>query len=79
MDYVVNILKAFYPYSHRGIQSLVDNCLIFVDECGKLAMHELVQQMGREIVRQESPTIPRKRTRICTFEDALKVLTTNKV
>ena len=79
MDYVVNILEACDLYSSSGIQRFVDNCLIIVDECGKLAMHELVQQMGREIVRTESPRFPGKRTRICTFEDALEVLTTNKV
>ena len=79
MDYVVNILEASNLYSSSSIQRLVDNCLITVDECGKLSMHELVQQMGREIVRQESPEVPRKRTRICTLEDSLGVLTTNKV
>ena len=79
MDYVVNILEACNLYSSSRIQRLVDNYLITVDECGKLSMHELVQQMGREIVRRESPEVPRKRTRICTLEDSLGVLTTAKV
>ena len=64
MDYVVNILEACNLYSSSSIQRLVDNCLITVDERGKLSMHELVQQMGREIVRQESLEVPKKRTRI---------------
>ena len=79
MDYVVNILEACILYSSYSIQRLVDNCLITVDECGKLSMHELVPQTGREIVRQESPGVPRKRSRICTLEDSFKVLTTTKV
>ena len=79
MDYVVNILEACNLYSSSSIQRLVDNCLITVDECGKLSMHELVQQMGRKIVWQESLEVPRKRTRICTSEDSLGVLTTTKV
>ena len=79
MDYVVNILEACNLYSSSSIQRLVDNCLITVDERGKLSMHGLVQQMGREIVRQESPGVPRKRSRICTLEDSFKVLTTTKV
>ena len=64
MDYVVNILEACNLYSSSRIQRLVDNYLITVDECGKLSMHELVQQMGREIVRQESPEILKKRSRL---------------
>ena len=79
MDYVVNILEACNLYSSSRIQRLVYNYLITVDECGKLSMHELVQQMDREIVQQESPEVPRKRTRICTLEDSLGVLTTAKV
>ena len=79
MDYVVNILEACNLYSYSSIQRLVDNCLITVDERGKLSMHGLVQQMGRAIVRQESPGVPRKRSRICTLEDSFKVLTTTKV
>ena len=50
-----------------------------MDQYGTISMHDLVQQMGMEIVQQESPNIPRKRSRLCNHEDALKVLTGNKV
>ncbi|XP_030966794.1 TMV resistance protein N-like [Quercus lobata] len=45
---------------------------------GKLSMHDLIQQMGKEVVRQQAPNILRKRSRLCRYEDSLKVLTTNK-
>ena len=79
IDYVVNILDACNLYPNSGIPRLVDKCLITVDWCDKLSMHDLLQQMGTEIVRQESPKVPRKRTRLWCYEDALEVLTENTV
>ena len=42
-------------------------------------MHNLLQQMGEEIVQQESPQVLGKRTRLRDFEDACIILTGNKV
>jgi hypothetical protein len=42
-------------------------------------MHDLVQQMGREIVRQESPQNLGERSRLWYYKDVLEVLTENKV
>ena len=42
-------------------------------------MHDLVQQMGWEIVRQESPKVLKTRSRLWHYEDALEVLTGSKV
>jgi hypothetical protein len=41
-------------------------------------MHDLIQQMGLEIVRQESE-VPKKRRRLLCYEDASEVLTGDKV
>ena len=41
-------------------------------------MHDLLQQMGREIVQQESEQ-PENRSRIWCYEDAYEVLTRNMV
>uniref|UniRef100_A0A2N9IK80 ADP-ribosyl cyclase/cyclic ADP-ribose hydrolase n=1 Tax=Fagus sylvatica TaxID=28930 RepID=A0A2N9IK80_FAGSY len=43
-----------------------------------LKMHNLVQQMGREIVRQESPQNLGERSRLWYYKDVLEVLTENK-
>ena len=37
-------------------------------------MHDLLQQMGREIVRQESKENPGQRSRLWNYEEALNVL-----
>ncbi|XP_075638587.1 disease resistance protein Roq1-like [Castanea sativa] len=74
-DKVVNILDACNLYPTFGIPNLVNKCLIAIHGNGRLWMHDLVQQMGREIVRQESPNILKKRSRLWHYKDALKVLT----
>ena len=77
-DYVTNILETCNLYPRYGIRKLIDKCLITVDEYGILSMHDLLQQMGREIVQQESEN-PENRTRIWRYEDAYEVLTGNMV
>ena len=77
-SHVENILDACKSYPGYGIGKLIDKCLITVGQSGKLWMHDLLQQMGREIVRQESEELG-KRSRIWCFEDAEEILTTNMV
>ena len=78
-DYVVNILNGCDLFADDGIPRLVDKCLIIVDHYGKLLMHDLIQQMGREVVRRESPHILGERSRLWYHEDSLDVLIENKV
>lgn len=40
-------------------------------------MHDLLQEMGREIVRQESPENPGERSRLWYHEDILRVFREN--
>ena len=49
-----------------GIKKLTDKCLITVDQFGTLWMHDLLQQMGQEIVQQESPQILKDCSRVLT-------------
>ena len=76
-DYVVNILDACDFHPNFCIGRLIDKCLITVEH-GKLCMHDLLQQMGREIVQKESKQLE-NRSRIWCHEDANKLLTRNKV
>ncbi|XP_050279851.1 disease resistance protein RUN1-like isoform X2 [Quercus robur] len=78
IDYVVKILNACGLCPGFGIPRLVNKCLITVDVIGGLSMHDLIQQMGKEVVRQQAPDILRKRSRLCCYKDSLKVLTTDK-
>ena len=78
-DYVVDILNTSDSLPDYGIQELVNKRLITVGQYGTLLMHDLIQQMGREVVRQESPHILGKRSRLWHHKDALDVLIGNKV
>ena len=75
---VVNVLNACKLYPNLGIKKLIDKCLITVDVYGILCMHDLLQQMGREIVQQESKELE-NRSRIWCHEDAYKLLIENMV
>ncbi|KAK9987696.1 hypothetical protein SO802_027935 [Lithocarpus litseifolius] len=76
-DYVVNILEACDLYPKYYIPKLIDKCLITIDWSGNLSMHNLLQQMGEEIVQQESPQAPGKRSRLRDYASAFTVLTGN--
>ncbi|KAL4645147.1 hypothetical protein ACB092_02G215400 [Castanea dentata] len=75
-DYVTNVLETCNLYPHYGIRKLIDKCLMTVDQYGELSMNDLLQQMGREIVQQESEN-PENRSKIWCYEDAYEVLTKN--
>ncbi|KAG7944400.1 hypothetical protein I3843_15G099700 [Carya illinoinensis] len=66
----------FFP--NYGIQRLIDKCLITVDECNKYFwMHDLLQYMGREIVRLQSPKEPGEHSRLWFHEVVRHVLEEN--
>ncbi|CAL5340872.1 unnamed protein product [Camellia sinensis] len=76
-DQVVTILDGCDFSTMVGIQNFIDRCLLTIDEHKKLVMHQLVQEMGREIVRQESPKEPGERSRLWNCKDSLNVLREN--
>ncbi|XP_058216947.1 disease resistance protein RPV1-like [Rhododendron vialii] len=76
-DSTVIVLDGCEFYTVVGIQNLMDRCLISIDESNKLLMHHLLQQMGREIVRQESPEEPGKRSILWNHKDTFNVLREN--
>ncbi|KAJ7975477.1 TMV resistance protein N-like [Quillaja saponaria] len=77
LAYVLKALNACDLHPHFGIAVLLDKSLITTDEKYRLWMHDLIQDMGKEIVRQESPLDPGKRSRLWFYEDVLQVLTGN--
>ncbi|XP_059665624.1 disease resistance protein RUN1-like isoform X2 [Cornus florida] len=76
-DYVIDILgsNGFHP----RIPILIERSLITISSYKKLCMHDLLQEMGKEIVRQESPDDPGKRSRLWFHEDIYKVFRENTV
>jgi len=63
---------------HIGMEVLKDRGLISISE-GRIAMHDLIQEMGHEIVRQQCVDDPGKRSRLWKHEEIYKVLRNNKV
>ena len=74
MEVVVDTLQSsnFLDPSY-DIGKLIDKSLIVVAKDGKLLMHDLIQQMGFEIDRQEAK-VSKKHRRLSCYEDALDVL-----
>ncbi|KAL2341475.1 hypothetical protein Fmac_009415 [Flemingia macrophylla] len=64
------------------IEVLLDKSLITILKDYKdrevIEMHDLIQEMGHEIVRQESIKYPEKRSRLWKDEEVVDVLKTNK-
>ncbi|CAL5401861.1 unnamed protein product [Camellia sinensis] len=73
-DFTIRILDECGFYPTIGIQNLIDRCLLTIDEQNKLMMHQLLRVMGREIVCQESPKEPGKRSRLWHNNDSFNVL-----
>lgn len=77
---VQEILHAHYGHCikiHVGV--LVDKSLIKINVYGYVTLHDLIEDMGKEIVRQESPKEPEKRTRLWFLDDIVRVLKENTV
>ena len=78
----VNLVMKFHNasgfYPEIGISVLVDKSLIAIGSYNQIRMHDLLQELGREIVRQESIN-PGNRSRLWHHEDIYEVLTYNTV
>ncbi|PPS05209.1 hypothetical protein GOBAR_AA15457 [Gossypium barbadense] len=73
-EVVAKILNSCYKGAHFGISNLFDKCLINITELDStLWMHDLLQEMGWNIVRQESKD-PGERSRLWIPKDVARVL-----
>ncbi|GAU26525.1 hypothetical protein TSUD_361580 [Trifolium subterraneum] len=76
---VIEILEDCGDYPKIGIDILIERSLVtFERGDNKLWMHDLLQEMGRNIVFQESPKDPGKRSRLWSQKDIDQVLRKNK-
>ncbi|KAL7205525.1 hypothetical protein ACSBR2_018458 [Camellia fascicularis] len=76
-DYTVKILEECDFSITIGIQNLARRGLIEVNkDNNKLIMHQVLRDMGREIVRRESQKEPGKRSRVWCHKDAFNGTTT---
>ncbi|CAN6582714.1 unnamed protein product [Malus baccata var. baccata] len=72
-NYIAKILDGCDFYTIVGIQNLIDRCLVTIDKYDKVNMHDMIRDMGREIVRLESEE-PEKRSRLWRHKDSFQVL-----
>jgi hypothetical protein len=79
-EYVEKVLEARCGYDPEvDLGTLRERSLIKVTAIGKITMHDLLRDMGREIIREKSPKQPGERNRIWNQEDAWNVLDQQKV
>ncbi|KAB2039105.1 hypothetical protein ES319_D03G190800v1 [Gossypium barbadense] len=71
-DYATTILDGCDYYTTIGIENLVGRSLLTINETNKIMMHQMIRDMGREIIRQESFDIG-KRSRLW-HKDAFDVI-----
>ncbi|XP_020420373.1 disease resistance protein RML1A isoform X2 [Prunus persica] len=73
-DYVTQILKGCGFAQPIGISVLIERCLVTVSEENKLMMHDLLRDMGREIVYENAQGHREKFSRLWKCEDVTDVL-----
>ncbi|XP_029125309.1 uncharacterized protein LOC109789614 [Cajanus cajan] len=69
-EYVKKIIEEF---GASNINVLVNKSLLTIEN-GYLKMHDLIQDMGREIIRQETTKLG-ERSRLWYYEDVIEILT----
>ena len=78
-DDVLQILDILGLYPKIGLKELTDKSLLKIMDNDVVWMHDLLEKMGRNIVRQECLDDPGKRSRLWDYEDINEVLKKNKV
>ncbi|TYG51766.1 hypothetical protein ES288_D10G286600v1 [Gossypium darwinii] len=75
---VEEILSCCYKGAVCGISNLIDKCLLdSTSYDGGILMHDMLEEMGKDIVRKESID-PGKRSRLWSAKDVYQVLSYNK-
>ncbi|KAK9904576.1 hypothetical protein M0R45_000598 [Rubus argutus] len=76
-NYVIDILEACDLNPERGIEVLKEKALIKITQADSIQMHDLLEEMGKEIVRQESPHESGERSRLWRYEDVNHIFVKN--
>jgi hypothetical protein len=73
-DYAIKIFNGCGFFPDIGINILIERSLVTINAKNELRMHDLIRDMGREVVHEMSPKDPGKRSRLWFHEDVLDVL-----
>ncbi|KAE8678130.1 hypothetical protein F3Y22_tig00111440pilonHSYRG00014 [Hibiscus syriacus] len=71
------ILSCLYEGTVSGINTLLNKCLLDIDSYRRISMHDMLEEMGKDIVHQESKD-PEKRSRLWDFKEVNQVHRYNK-
>jgi hypothetical protein len=78
-DYAIKIFDGCDFFPINGINILIQRSLVTINGKNELRMHDLIRDMGREIVRERSSNDLGKRSRLWFHEDVLHVLNNQMV
>ncbi|XP_062026056.1 disease resistance protein RUN1-like [Rosa rugosa] len=77
-SYVIHALQSCDLYPKIALKVLVEKALIKIEKDDSIWMHDHLEDMGKEIVRQEFPDEKEKRSRLWLYEDVCEILEENK-
>ncbi|TYJ16492.1 hypothetical protein E1A91_A10G257700v1 [Gossypium mustelinum] len=78
MDIVEKILSNYYMGARCGIRNLADKCLLDSIDGYHISMHDMLEEIGKDIVRQKCKENPGKCSRLWFPEDVDQVLRYNQ-
>ena len=78
-DHVVEVLDNLGLYVGIGLKELLDKSLLKIMDHDVVWMHDLLEEMGKNIFFQECPSDPGKWSRLWVYKDIEKVYRKNKV
>jgi len=78
-EYIIDLFNACKFHPATSIEVLLHKALMTFGYRDRIEMHDLVVEMGREIVKQEAPKDPGKRSRLWDPELIYEVFKYNKV
>ncbi|KAI9071082.1 hypothetical protein K1719_046957 [Acacia pycnantha] len=75
---VIRLFESYGLHARIGIRTLLDKALITIGVIYRVEMHDLIQGMGNEIVRQQCSKEPGKRSHLWNHEEVYAILKNKK-
>ena len=76
---MIDILNSCGHSAEIGIKVLIERSLLTVDTKNKFRMHDLLRDMGKEIIRERSPNMPEEHSRLWDPKEVCDVLSKEMV
>ncbi|KAL3726050.1 hypothetical protein ACJRO7_031007 [Eucalyptus globulus] len=73
-DYVTRVLDGCGLKTLIGMQTLIERSLVTIEDDSTIQMHDLIEQMGQDIVKNECLDDPGRRSRLWCYDDVFEVL-----